>query len=194
MKGKQIIEWLTVFVFLTIGCQSTVKQNGAVAVTVEPELKLTWEFLENNYQQKSQNLSHLTLKNVGNATLANSGWAIYFNWCRGLIPEQLPGMLTGKHLNGDFYQIAPTKDFPQLAPGDSIIIPVVGTHWQMNATDAPSGIYIVFSEESDKPLIQQLALSVKPVLKERAFIKEGDWIRYETVSYTHLTLPTKRIV
>jgi hexosaminidase len=179
LKGMQIIGGLVVLSFLLSACQTTAGKKTMDTTDKELKLNLSWEFLENNYDGKSQNLSHLTIQNCGEIPLPSSGWNLYFNWCRGLIPNELPGSLKGKHLNGDFYQISPTKDFPDLAPGASIVLPIVGTHWQMNYTDAPSGLYLVFGEETDEPQIIPLDLNVMAIQNERAFTKEADWDRYE---------------
>ena len=48
------------------------------------ELNISWQAIENNYQNKDQSLNALVITNNGNQTLPASGWKLYFNSARDI--------------------------------------------------------------------------------------------------------------
>jgi hexosaminidase len=52
------------------------------------DLHLSWEVIDNNYQNKQEALTSLTITNKGKQTLPAGGWKIYFNSSRNFIAER----------------------------------------------------------------------------------------------------------
>jgi len=124
-------------------------------------VRIQWRHIENLYREQSQHLGEMTIINEGSVPLPNKGWALYFNWFRRLITEGLDNRITGQHINGDFYEIAPTRYFPVLKPGESVTFPVIGSYYAINETDAPSGAYFTWIV-NDEPQFLEIPVEIVP--------------------------------
>ena len=113
------------------------------------ELNISWQAIENNYQNKDQSLNALVITNNGNQTLPASGWKLYFNSARDINTATVTGNATINQLNGDLFTITPTSTFTELKPGASARIEFVGDA-VINFTDAPEGFYLVWDAEPAK--------------------------------------------
>ena len=120
--------------------QSTKKQNQTNTIAV------TWKLIKNDVDESGNNrqFATFTLKNEGKAPLTNN-WAIYFNQISGPIPgNTATGNAKMEHVNGDFYSLKPTETF-NLPVGEKVIIEYKGANWASKNSDAPLGIYAVFT-------------------------------------------------
>ena len=61
------------------------------------------------------------------------------------IAESIPDIVHIEHINGDFFRMAP-KDKFSLDPGETIEIPFEGEAWMIKKSDAPSGVYFVYTD------------------------------------------------
>ncbi|AUX31291.1 MULTISPECIES: family 20 glycosylhydrolase [Sorangium] len=110
------------------------------------DFAVTWGVLDNHKNPAVSFGSELTIENHGKVALGNSGWALYFNFVRSILPESLPAGVKVTHINGDFFKLEPTEAFQPLEPGQSVVIPFDGSYWAIKETDAPVGYYFVFTD------------------------------------------------
>lgn len=108
------------------------------------KLATNWEINENNYQNKGQFLSTLTFTNKSTGALPATGWKIYFNFNRSIIPGSVRGTVNIQHLNGDLFQITPRPEFRIMVTGSSTRVSFITGGSALNITDAPSGFYLVW--------------------------------------------------
>jgi hexosaminidase len=88
----------------------------------------------------------ITLENQGRSPLPSSGWELYFGMIRMLDTGQVPASIRLEHINGDFYRMTPTADFPTLAPGDRLVLPLAANAMAIKRGDAPRGFYFVVGD------------------------------------------------
>ncbi|MCJ8209821.1 carbohydate-binding domain-containing protein [Mucilaginibacter sp. RS28] len=129
------------------------------------QLQVKWEVLQNNYQGKQQFRDELILSNPGVGELPSSGWKIYFNFPRMILPATVEGPVKMAHANGDLFYFEPAADFKGLKPGDSVRIEFTADAWAVNITDGPDGLYFV---ENDKENVQVALKKVIAVPSEKA--------------------------
>ncbi|QXD17251.1 carbohydate-binding domain-containing protein [Rhodocaloribacter litoris] len=135
-----------------------------VACETPPEsapLRLTWGVVENRGQAFDFTL---TLTNAGTAPWPASGWTLYFNSLRRILPESVPPEVTVEHVNGDLFRLFPTDAFPELAPGDSLTLTMQGQYWAIKRSDAPAGFYLIFEDDRDPVPVP---VTVRPFTSER---------------------------
>jgi len=111
------------------------------------DLSITWEPIQNNYQNKEQSLNALTITNNGKNTLPASGWKMFFNDAGMLLPNTPTGNATITFINGDLFSLTPTTAFGELKPGASIKVEFIGEDPVVNITDGPDGFYLVWDNE-----------------------------------------------
>ena len=114
------------------------------------KLNISWQAIQNNYQNKTESLNALTITNTGKTTLPAAGWKLYFNSARGIASATVSGNAVITKLNGDLFTIAPTASFTALQPGASATIQFVSDELVINFTDAPEGIYLVWDAQPEK--------------------------------------------
>jgi len=114
------------------------------------KLNISWQAVQNNYQNKTESLNALTITNTGKTTLPASGWKLYFNSARGIASTTVSGNAVITKLNGDLFTITPTASFAALQPGASATIQFVSDELVINFTDAPEGIYLVWDAQPEK--------------------------------------------
>ena len=133
------------------------------------DFAVTWEVLDNYKNPAVAFGSELTLTNNGTVALGNSGWALYFNFVRRIMPESLPAGVTVTHINGDFFKMEPTEAFQPLQPGQRVVIPFDGEYWAIKETDAPAGYYFVFTDDRGAASAPEAVGSetVKPFVEEK---------------------------
>jgi len=114
------------------------------------DLRITWQVVDNNYQNKNQALTALIITNSGHEVLPAGGWKFYFNSGRGFVEHAVSNNAKINQVNGDLYSITPTEGFKELKPGASTRIEYINDDPVVNATDAPEGIYLVWDAQPEK--------------------------------------------
>ncbi|MBL4678714.1 MAG: carbohydate-binding domain-containing protein [Mucilaginibacter sp.] len=113
-------------------------------------LTLSWEVVDNNYQNKQEALTALIITNNGTETLPAGGWKIYFNSSRNFIADAASGNAKILQVNGDLYSITPNQSFKAIKPGESARIEYICEDIVVNYTDAIEGPYFVFDAAPEK--------------------------------------------
>lgn len=113
-------------------------------------LQVRWEVVENHHAGQDQVLSAITLINKSKQALPASGWQLYFNFDRPILPGSASAHTIAAHVNGDAYKLTPDAGFQPVAPGDSVRIEFLAGAWSINFTDAPTGFFIVWDKEPAK--------------------------------------------
>lgn len=131
-----------------MGTAFTVKTDGIKFNAAD--LHISWEVVDNNYQNKNEAVTALVITNKGKNTLPANGWKFYFNSGRGFTENAVSGNAKINQVNGDLYSITPTDGFKELKPGESTRIEYVNDDPVVNMTDGPEGIYLVWDAEADK--------------------------------------------
>ncbi|RMG79030.1 MAG: beta-N-acetylhexosaminidase [Bacteroidetes bacterium] len=112
------------------------------------DLAVTWELMSNLIDEQPACRAVFELKNTGKEALGSTGWAIYFNQTPRKI-KRVEGPANVEHLSGDLFRIAPKPGF-SLAPGDSVRLTYDMSAWLIKESDAPTGLYLVLSDENGK--------------------------------------------
>jgi hexosaminidase len=113
-------------------------------------LSITWEPIQNNYQNPEQSLNAITITNNGKSTFPASGWKMYFNSARLIVPVTVSGNAKIDFVNGDLFSLTPTNTFTEIKPGASIRIEFIDEEPVVNITDGPEGFYVVWDNEPGK--------------------------------------------
>ncbi len=115
------------------------------------KLQLNWELIANNYNRTPiAAKSSLKFTNKGNALFPSSGWTIYFNYSRKILPNLSVKDFIVTHINGDFYQIKPSINFQGLNPHQSIEFSFLTQGMVLNLTATPAGFYVVWDTNPKK--------------------------------------------
>ena len=174
------------FVFLFLNALLVTTNSWAIVVNAN-DLSISWEMIENNVNNENKFKSKFVLLNKGKDVLDASNWAIYFNFGRKLKNEPVTGKVALSHINGDLFKISPLIGF-KLKGGDSVSISFMSSYWAINESDAPTGIYIVFSEPYGGKELKTAMLSytIKPFLKAAQYKRfKGDSIPSITPAYLY---------
>lgn len=113
-------------------------------------LRITWEVVDNNYQNKGQALTAIIITNKGKMSLPASGWKFYFNSSRNFVADAVSGNARIEPINGDLYSITPNSNFAAIKPGTSARIDYICESPVVNFTDAIEGPYLVWDNEPGK--------------------------------------------
>lgn len=135
------------FIFLTFFVCSVAVQAQSFDVN---KLKVQWEVVENNHKGASQFLSAFTLTNTSTVDFPASGWTLYFNFIRHVSLPSVTGNTGIERVNGDLFKLYPTEKFQGIKAGQSLRIEFASSDWVVNFTDAPAGLYLVWSASPDK--------------------------------------------
>jgi hexosaminidase len=151
---------ITFLMFFIFGCaeRETMKEER----TFPDSLSLSWRHVENQYKGKMMHLGFLTIHNHSKVPLPRDGWALYFNRFRRLVVDELPDVLDGRHINGDFYMLEPKPAFAPIPPGGNAVFPIAGSHWTLNYTDLPTGNYFVFTQPDGREHYLPVKLTYEP--------------------------------
>jgi len=114
------------------------------------DLSITWEALQNDYQNHEQSLNAITITNNGKSTFPASGWKMYFNSARMVASATVTGNATISFVNGDLFSLTPTNTFTDIKPGESVVIKFVDEEPVVTLTDGPEGFYVVWDTQPDK--------------------------------------------
>src|ERR1051325_2500535 len=100
----------------------------------------------------------LAIENRGRAALGASGWHLYFNFVRRILPDgthdgTLVQDLAGQGIRiapaeaaarGDFFVLEPAPGFVPVRPGERRALTLLGENWAIMKTDAPAAFHIPF--------------------------------------------------
>jgi hexosaminidase len=136
------------FFFVAIVITISANAQNAPAFNAK-DISISWEAIQNNYQNKDQSLNALTITNNGHTALPASGWKLYFNFARDITPAAVSGNATINQINGDLFAITPTATFTEIKPGASERIEFAADA-VVNITDGPEGLYLVWDAEPAK--------------------------------------------
>jgi hexosaminidase len=114
------------------------------------DLSIVWEPMQNNYQKPDQSLNAITITNNGKSTFPASGWKMYFNSARLIVPATVTGNAKIDFVNGDLFSLTPTNTFTEIKPGQSVRIEFIDEEPVVNITDGPEGFYVVWDNKPDK--------------------------------------------
>jgi len=141
--------------YLTIILTAITFVNAMAKPADEPkfnarDLSISWQAIQNDYQNKQQSLNAVTITNNGKSTFPASGWKMYFNSARLIAPATTTGNATIAFVNGDLFSLTPAGTFTEIKPGESVRIDFVGEEPVVNITDGPEGFYVVWDTQPDK--------------------------------------------
>ncbi len=139
----RIILFSLLLFFISCGQDTT-----PIASSTAP-IHLNWQLVKNgaNAQNLQKQFGVFTLKNTGTKDLDNN-WAIYFNQNNEPFTDSVQANgLQIKHINGNFFRLAPSANYQPIATGQSIEFPYEGNNWSTKMSDAPEGLYAVFQQE-----------------------------------------------
>jgi hexosaminidase len=141
--------FLTLMLFVAVNLKAVAVMADVPSFDIK-DLHLSWEVVDNNYQNKQEALTSLTITNTGKQTLPAGGWKIYFNSSRNFIENAVSGNAKILQVNGDLYSITPNGKFKEVKPGESIRIDYLCEDIVVNFTDAIEGPYFVWDAEPAK--------------------------------------------
>src|SRR6266702_1662565 len=141
--GRPFLTNLLCFTIASCTAISGLPIQDAGAESPQLALSVSWRLLDNLRDERFK--SEIELRNEGRKALANN-WAIYFNCERKLLPKSVGKDFCLAHVNGDLYVLRPMPGSKSLAPGEHRPIPLEGSLWAINISDAPSGFFIVLNE------------------------------------------------
>jgi hexosaminidase len=162
----------------------------------------------------------LAIENRGRATLGSSGWHLYFNFVRRILPDgtrdgTLVQDLAGQGIqiakadaaaSGDFFVLEPLPGFVPLRPGERRALTMLGENWAIMKTDAPAAFHIAFDghgapravpetvtiDAADPRQTTRFSGDVMPV--ETAALRHADNPAHQTLALADRLLPTPRMV
>ena len=141
--------------FFAAGCTPSSPKHQATTPWA-----LHFEVLDNHQDGANSFKSALTLINKGTVAVDNTGWTLYFNFGRMILPESLPPSVEITHVNGDFFKLEPTDAFTPLQTGDSLRIVFDARNWVIKEAEAPAGFYVVFTDAGGRASRPQVVLDV----------------------------------
>src|SRR6476620_167296 len=158
--GRSFLKNLLCFTIASLTAIFGLPIQDAIAESPRPTLSVSWRLLDNLPDDRFK--SEIELRNDGSHALAND-WVLYFNCERKLLTKSVGKDFDLTHVNGDFYVLRPISGTGTLAPGEHRTIPLEGSLWAINISDAPSGFFIVLKEERGQPSKPiSLPLEVEP--------------------------------
>ena len=114
------------------------------------ELAISLVAVTNNYQNKSQALVTLEVKNNSKKSLAATGWNLYFNSKNNLVLKEGESLFSLKQYNGNLFQLSPLVSFKGIAPKGTAVTQLVVDGQMQNKNDQPEGFYLVWDYAPDK--------------------------------------------
>ncbi|WP_237144345.1 family 20 glycosylhydrolase [Pontibacter pamirensis] len=163
---------MTAFCLLFI-CFALQAQSGANRINPE-ELNLTWEVVEEGYQNKNQTLSALTFQNTGKNPLPATGWSLYFHASPSFKAKDNNASVKIEHVNGDLLRMVPTAGFKNLPAGASKRVELVSAGQMINESRAPEGFYIVWNDNTAKGYAIGEVTNKKPEQNKIGWIEPGE--------------------
>src|SRR5450755_1588268 len=120
-------------------------QHNQEPVFPAQDLSIHWEAIQNDYQNKPISLNAITITNNSSIEFPGTGWKMYFNSARLIVPAAVSGNARIDLMNGDLFSLTPSFGFPTLISGASVRIEYVAEEPVVNITDGPEGFYLVWN-------------------------------------------------
>ena len=114
------------------------------------DISIHWETVQNDYQNKPQSLNAIIITNNSSGEFPGSGWKMYFNSARLIVPAAVSGNASIHLINGDLFSLTPSPNFPSLKPRASVRIEYIAEEPVVNITDGPEGFYLVWDDKPDQ--------------------------------------------
>jgi len=121
-------------------------------------IAVAWEVISNTHKDYPASKASFTIRNNSQRVLDGENWELYFNQCpRSIDADNFDSLSIARveHINGDWYRIKPQKNF-LLKPDEQITLYYETSHWLIKETDAPVGLYIVFTDEKRNETITEV--------------------------------------
>jgi len=97
--------------------------------------------------------AEFVFENNSKITLDAHNWQLFFNQSpRRVLAVNEESKVDVERINGDWYRIYPKEGF-LLPSGEKLIIVYESSHWWIKESDAPMGLYFVFSDEKGEESI-----------------------------------------
>lgn len=130
------------------------------------DISIEWEVVSNQYDAEPAVKARFIIENNSQFTFDDNNWTLFFNQSpRHLIGTAESSGVIVEHINSDWYRIIPLEGF-QLMPGEKFEIIYENAHWWIKETDAPMGLYFVFTDKNGNEKIVE-ALNYKVLHFER---------------------------
>ncbi|TVQ08303.1 MAG: beta-N-acetylhexosaminidase [Bacteroidetes bacterium] len=149
-KRFQPLAVFFVLIMLTLHSCSSQKWPGS------GDISITWEVLSNTYSEQAKVKAEFVIENNSQIPLDDQNWELYFNKSpRFLLSVDEASRARVEQISGDWYRIYPVEGF-SLAPGERVSIVYENRYWWIKETDAPKGLYFVFTDEQQEETIVQV--------------------------------------
>ncbi|RYY33927.1 MAG: beta-N-acetylhexosaminidase [Sphingobacteriaceae bacterium] len=119
------------------------------AAGVHQQIEVSWKIEEGNLGKENP-VSKLVLHNTSNAPVLCNNWSVWFNFMRGVDVASVDKRFKIAHKNGDLYQLSFTDKNLVIPAKDSVEISFRTKSELPNFSDAPSGLYITYSDNESK--------------------------------------------
>lgn len=120
------------------------------------DLEIHWGVLTNMVAGRCK--SRLDLINQSSSALTRSGWTVYFNFERSILPDSVSEAFSIERINGDFYRLQPSEQFTGLVPGATLTLTFESPGSIINVSGAPSGFYIVYGDDGPPQTIGKMQI------------------------------------
>lgn len=138
----------TLTVLLLTGCTQTRYKSCDIGVT--------WEILSNIQHEEPTANCIITISNNEKNPL-ESNWVLYFNQSpRRILDAGNPSIGTIEHISGDWYRLIPSSNL-SIDPGEKVRFKYEAEYWYIKETDAPMGLYFVFTDKKGKESIVEVS-------------------------------------
>jgi hexosaminidase len=121
-----------------------IAQHNHEPIFPAKDISIHWQAVQNDYHNKPQSLNAITITNNSVIEFPGTGWKMYFNCARLIVPAAVSGNARIDLMNGDLFSLTPSPGFPVLKPGASVRIEYVAEEPVVNITDGPEGFYLVW--------------------------------------------------
>jgi len=175
MKKIVLFQFVVLCIILLAGCG----QSGGISKEQAQKIGISWKLVSNFVEPEGSFEAKFTIKNGSDFAMDGTNWALFFNMSpRPIQSNKTPQPATVEHINGDWYKMAPAKDF-KLNSGDSIVINYRGTDAVIKETDAPLGLYFVFydKEGKEKDIVQVADYNIEPFTTKEQILRGKNDLR-----------------
>ncbi len=124
-----------------------------------PDIKdiyISWEVMSNTYKETPGVKARFIIENKGKKAMDDQNWELYFNQSpREVLNTFCSQPVKMERISGDWFRMIPEKGFI-LEPGGKIEVIYECSHWWVNISDAPAGLYFVFAGKNTKTEIREV--------------------------------------
>ncbi len=147
---------LILMAFSILSCQSD-------RLPSETDITIEWEVVSNQISEQPAVRARFVIHNNSRFVLDESNWVLYFNQSpRQIMASETDRGAVVEHINGDWYRMVPSPGF-LLEPGQKTEVVYEAGAWWIKESDAPSGLYFVFSDKNGKEkIVEVLSYSILP--------------------------------